>query len=535
MTLPDHVTSHLRDLQLSPNAVHYNVSPPRLYEAALERDEGLLAANGPFVTRTDPHTGRSPKDRFIVRGESVADTINWGEVNQPTDRDTFDHLHDRMARYAEGRDLFVQDLFAGWDEEYRLPVRIITEKAWHSLFAYNMFVRPLENRPLSFEPRFTVLDLCDFKAEPSQDGTNSEAAIFLDLGQNLILIGGTHYAGEIKKSIFSVLNYLLPDENVLPMHCSANEGADGNTAVFFGLSGTGKTTLSTDASRTLIGDDEHGWSDRGIYNFEGGCYAKLIDITPEREPEIYGTTEQFGTILENVIVDPDTRVPDFTDDSITQNTRGSYPLPAIPNASTTGQGGHPDHILFLTYDAFGVLPPVSELTPAQAMYHFLSGYTAKVAGTEAGVSEPKATFSTCFGEPFMVRDPSVYAELLGQKIRTHNADCWLLNTGMTGGPYGVGHRIDLPHTRAMVDAILDGALENVPRTTDPVFGVSVPESVPDVPRSILTPRQTWDDPDAYDDYAYRLAAAFDGNFEKYAAKVDDEVREAGPSLETAEP
>lgn len=531
MQIPEHVTSHVADLQLDPGPIHYNLQPPRLYEAALDRDEGVLAADGPLVTRTDPHTGRSPKDRFLVRDASVADTINWGEVNQPTDRKTFNRLHDRMADHAAGRDLFVQDLYAGWDHDYRLPVRIITEKAWHSLFAFNMFIEPEEDLPPSFTPRFTVVDLCEFEADPSRDGTHSEAAIFVDIGQNLILIGGTHYAGEIKKSIFSVLNYLLPERGVLPMHCSANEGDDGSTAVFFGLSGTGKTTLSADDSRTLIGDDEHGWSDQGIYNFEGGCYAKMIDITPQSEPEIYGTTEQFGTILENVIVDPDTRVPDFSDDSITPNTRGSYPLHYIPNASSTGQGGHPDHILFLTYDAFGVLPPVSELSPAQAMYHFLSGYTAKVAGTEAGVSEPKATFSTCFGEPFMVRDPSVYAELLGQKIRDHQADCWLINTGMTGGPYGVGHRVALQHTRSMIDAILSDALTDVSRTCDPVFGLSIPDAVPHVPDRILQPRETWDDPAAYDEHAQRLATAFVENFETYEDEVDEAVRAAGPSAE----
>ena len=532
MPLPNHVTSHLRSLQLAPAAVHYNLKRPRLYEEALDRNEGQLAAGGPLVTRTAPYTGRSPKDRFIVRDASVADQINWGEVNQPTDRATFDHLHERMAEHAEGRDLFVQDLHAGWDESYRLPVRIITEKAWHSLFARNMFVRPDGPVPDSFEPGFTVVDLCEFEADPERDGTNSEAAIFVDIAQNLILIGGTHYGGEIKKSIFSVLNYMLPEEGVLPMHCSANEGEDGDTAVFFGLSGTGKTTLSADASRTLIGDDEHGWSDRGVYNFEGGCYAKMIDITPESEPEIHGTTEEFGTILENVIVDPDTREPDFSDDTITQNTRGSYPLHYIPNTSSDGRGGHPDHVLFLTYDAFGVLPPVSELSPAQAMYHFLSGYTAKVAGTEAGVNEPKATFSTCFGEPFMVRDPSVYAELLGQKIRRHDTDCWLVNTGMTGGPYGVGHRIELDHTRAMVDAILDGTLGTVARTRDPVFGLSIPDRVPGVPDSVLTPRQTWDDPQAYDQHARDLVDAFADNFETYVEQVGTEVRAAGPSLET---
>jgi phosphoenolpyruvate carboxykinase (ATP) len=531
MSAPPHVHTHLQRLHFSPNTVHYNLKPPRLYEEALNRDEGVLAANGPLVTRTDPYTGRSPKDRFIVRDEAVADAINWGAVNQPTDRDTFTHLHQRMAAHAEGRDLFVQDLYAGWDPDYRMPVRIVTEKAWHSLFARNMFVRPKGPVSDSFEPGVTVVDLCEFEADPERDGTNSEAAIYVDIGQNLILIGGTHYGGEIKKSIFSVLNFLLPDEGVLPMHCSANAGTDGRTAVFFGLSGTGKTTLSADASRTLIGDDEHGWSDRGVYNFEGGCYAKMIDITPESQPEIHATTQEFGTILENVILTDDTRTPDFSDDTITQNTRGSYPLSALPQTAADGQGAHPDHVLFLTYDAFGVLPPVSELTPAQAMYHFLSGYTAKVAGTEAGVSEPQATFSTCFGEPFMVRDPSVYADLLGQKIRRHGTNCWLVNTGMTGGPYGVGRRMELVHTRAMVDAILDGTLANVPRTRDPVFGLSIPNWVPSVPDAVLTPRQTWDAPQAYDRHAQELARNFADNFEAYADQVSDAVRAAGPSVE----
>ena len=530
MSYPESLQRHLQTLNLNPDSVFHNLRPPRLYEEALDRNEGTLAKNGPLVVRTPPHTGRSPDDRFIVRDENVADTINWGPVNRPTDRETFDELHERMASHAEGRDLFVQDLHAGWDRDYHLPVRIITEKAWHSLFAYNMFVRRNDN-PGAFSPGFTVLDLCEFEADADRDGTNSEAAIFIDIEQRLVLIGGTHYAGEIKKSIFSVLNYMLTEDDVLPMHCSANEGDDGETAVFFGLSGTGKTTLSANADRTLIGDDEHGWSDQGVYNFEGGCYAKMIDITPESEPEIYGTTERFGTILENVILEPKTRAPDFSDDTITRNTRGSYPLPYIPNASDTGTGDHPSHILFLTYDAFGVLPPVAELTPEQAMYHFLSGYTAKVAGTERGVSEPKATFSTCFGEPFMVRHPSVYAELLGEKMRRHDADCWLINTGLTGGPYGTGHRVELDHTRAMVDAVLSDRLTDVGRTAHPVFGVAVPDAVPGVPSSVLQPKQTWDDPAAYDEQAQKLARMFVDNFEKYRDEVSDPILSAAPNVE----
>jgi phosphoenolpyruvate carboxykinase (ATP) len=533
MNAPPSVTSHLQSLQLNPASVYHNLNPAHLYEHALERDEAYLADDGPLVVRTDPHTGRSPDDRFIVRDDSVRDTINWGEANKPTDRGTFNHLHARMADFADGLDLFVQDLHAGWDANYHMPVRIITQKAWHSLFAYNMFVRRRSDDPATFEPGFTVVDLCEFEADPARDGTNSEAAIFVDIEQRLVLIGGTHYAGEIKKSIFSVLNYMLPEDDILPMHCSANRGAGGDTAVFFGLSGTGKTTLSADASRTLIGDDEHAWSDDGVYNFEGGCYAKMIDITPEREPEIYGTTEEFGTILENVIVDEETRAPDFTDDTITRNTRGSYPLHYIPNASSDGKGGHPSNVIFLTYDAFGVLPPVSQLTPEQAMYHFLSGYTAKVAGTEKGVNEPKATFSTCFGEPFMVQHPSVYAKLLGEKIRTHDASCWLVNTGITGGPYGTGHRVDLQHTRAMVDAILDGTLDDTEHTSDPVFGLAVPTAIPDVPSDLLQPRTTWADPAAYDDQAQTLASHFAENFETYEDEVSDAVKAAGPQPATA--
>ncbi|MFP4229054.1 MAG: phosphoenolpyruvate carboxykinase (ATP) [Salinivenus sp.] len=528
MSVPQSVSTHLNALDLSPSTVHYNLPPARLYEAALDRDEAVLAADGPLVVRTAPHTGRSPDDRFLVRDTEVADTINWGEVNRPTDRETFNHLHRRMAEYADGRPLFVKDLYAGWDEDYRLPVRVVTEKAWHSLFAHNMFVRPEGAVASDFEPGFTVVDLCKFEADPERDGTNSEAAIFIDLKQRLVLIGGTHYAGEIKKSIFSALNYMLPEEGVLPMHCSANKGPDGDAAVFFGLSGTGKTTLSTDDRRALIGDDEHAWSRSGVYNFEGGCYAKMIDITPESEPEIYGTTKEFGTILENVVLNPETREPDFADATVTRNTRGSYPLDTLPNVADKGQGPHPSHILFLTYDAFGVLPPLSELTPEQAMYHFLSGYTAKVAGTERGVTTPKATFSTCFGEPFMVRHPTVYAELLAEKMKRHDADCWLVNTGLTGGPYGTGHRIELEHTRSMVDAVLNDALANTPRTEHEIFGLSIPQSVPHVPSTLLHPRRTWDDPAAYDEQARALAQLFDEHFETFVDHVPPAVAEAGP-------
>jgi phosphoenolpyruvate carboxykinase (ATP) len=538
MNAPSSVRSFLSSLGFDEvGALHRNLSPPVLYEEALARSEGHLAAQGPLVTRTDPYTGRSPNDRFIVEDEATSDAINWGAVNQPTDAATFEGLRDRLAAYAANRDLFVQDVYAGWDDDYRLPVRVVTEKAWHSLFARNMFVRPSDigdPADTDFEPGFTVIDCCGFEADPARDNTHSEAFVVINFAERLVLIGGTHYAGEIKKSIFSVLNYMLPERGVLPMHCSASQASNGgNTAVFFGLSGTGKTTLSADASRTLIGDDEHGWTADGVFNFEGGCYAKMIDLSPEGEPEIYGTTEQFGTILENVVLDDETRRPDFTNDAITRNTRGSYPLDFIPNATETGLGGHPENVFFLTYDAFGVLPPIARLTPRQAMYHFLSGYTAKVAGTERGVSEPKATFSACFGEPFMVRHPSIYADMLGERLRTHGASCWLINTGLTGGPYGTGRRMDLAHTRAMVEAALSGRLDDVATAEDPVFGLAIPEAVPGVPSDVLQPRTTWDDPDAYDQQARRLAGMFADNFARYADAVDDVVRAAGPQVEAA--
>ena len=535
MKAPNHVTTHLKSLGLDrAGTLHYDLPPAALYEIALQRGEGTMAAEGPLTVRTDPHTGRSPKDRFLVKTSENEDTIHWGDQNIPTDAGTFEHLLGRLQDYVQGRDLFVKDLYAGADEAYRMPVRIITEKAWHSLFAHNMFLRRHSEALAAFAPGFTVLDCCGFKADPEKDGTRSEAFVLVSFDKQLILIGGTRYAGEIKKSVFSVLNCLLPEDGVLPMHCSANEGERGDVAVFFGLSGTGKTTLSADQRRTLIGDDEHAWSDRGVHNFEGGCYAKMIGLSPEDEPEIFSTTKRFGTILENVILDEETRVPDFSDDTITKNTRGSYPIHFIPNASPTGQAGHPEHVIMLTYDAFGALPPLSKLSPAQAMYHFLSGYTAKVAGTEAGIDEPKATFSTCFGAPFMVRPPSVYAALLGEKIRAHGANCWLVNTGITGGPYGTGRRIALAHTRAMVDAVLSGELDDAATHTHPIFGVEIPDAVPGVPSEVLDPQSTWADADAYDRQARRLADMFAQNFDrKYRDTAPNEVKAAGPQLEAA--
>jgi phosphoenolpyruvate carboxykinase (ATP) len=508
--------------------VRWNLRAPQLYELALEEGDGTLAS-GPPVVSTGVYTGRSANDKFVVREPSSESDIWWGKVNKPFDSDTFGDLHRRMTESLEGRDLYVQDLYAGADPKYRLPVRIICERAWHSLFARNMFIRPPLDALEDHEPEFTVLQCPGFTADPEKDGTRSPTFILLDLDRKLVLIGGTSYAGEIKKSIFTVMNYLLPKRGVMAMHCSANVGNKDDPAVFFGLSGTGKTTLSADPERTLIGDDEHGWSDDGVFNFEGGCYAKVIRLSKEAEPEIYDTTRTIGTILENVVLDPDTRQLDLDDDRYTENTRAAYPIHLIPNASDTGTAGHPKNIIFLTADAFGVLPPVSKLTPEQAMYHFISGYTAKLAGTEKGLgNEPVATFSACFGAPFMPLHPSVYADLLGKKIAEHRVDCWLVNTGWSGGPFGVGSRMKIAYTRAMVSAALEGSLAGVATREDPVFGLHVPTSCPDVPAAVLNPRETWDDKDAYDAAAADLARRFRENFAAYEDQVSDAVRAAGP-------
>ena len=536
MNAPEPVLRHLSDLGLDrTQTVYYNLSPARLVELSVRRGEGRLTDGGPLATRTDPHTGRSPNDRFVVREPSSEGAVAWGNTNRPVSEETFDGLLDSMKRYATGRDVFVRDCYAGADPRYRVKVRVITEKAWHSMFAYNMFLRPAtEDELLDFEPDYTVLDLCDFKAtEKNMGELNSSTFVLLHLGRGLVLIGGTNYAGEIKKSIFSALNYVLPAQGVLPMHCSANEAeGGGNVAVFFGLSGTGKTTLSADASRVLIGDDEHGWSDEGVFNFEGGCYAKAIRLSEEGEPEIFATTHEFGTLAENVALRPD-RTIDFDDATITENTRLSYPISFIPNASGDGMGGVPETVVFLTADAYGILPPISKLTPEQAMYHFLSGYTAKVAGTERGVTEPKATFSACFGEPFMVLPPTRYAEMLGERIEQSGARVFLVNTGWTGGPYGTGSRMKLSWTRRMVNAALAGELDDVETTTEPVFGLEVPTAIEGVPDSVLQPRATWDDSDAYDAKAEQLAGMFADNFEKYRENASDAIRQAGPSRETA--
>ena len=530
-TVPRTAVPHT-DLPEDMLRINLNLPSAALVERALARGEGSLVAGGALAADTGHFTGRSPKDRFIVRDGLTESAVAWGAVNQPMTETHFSTLQRDMFAAAEGEELFTQDLHAGTAPTHRLNVRVVTEYAWHSLFAQNMFVRRKNNGEPgrddeAREPHFTVLCLPNFKADPNRHGTRTETVIAVSFSEKLVLIGGTEYAGEIKKSIFSVLNFTLPDAGVLPMHCSANVGQDGQSALFFGLSGTGKTTLSADPERSLIGDDEHGWSEDGIFNFEGGCYAKVVNLTAAAEPEIYGTTERFGTILENVVFDERTRVVDFNNTRKTQNTRASYPLDFIPNAEESGQAGHPNTVIFLTADAFGVLPPIAKLSPEGAMYHFLSGYTAKIAGTERGVTEPSATFSTCFGAPFMPRNPNVYAQLLGERLRTHGVDVWLVNTGWSGGPYGVGKRISLKHTRAMVHAALSGALNSAAFQTHPVFNVSVPRTCPGVPAELLTPRSTWQNPDAYDVQAQKLAAMFKANFGQYT-DAPAAVRQAGP-------
>ena len=502
----------------------WNLDAAALYEQAIRHDEGMLAQGGPLVVRTGQHTGRSPNDKFIVDEASSRDGVSWGKVNRPIDEARFASIKARMLAYLQNRDLFVQDCYAGADPDYRLKVRVITESAWHNLFARNMFIQPPVEALAQFEPEFTVIQAPNFHGEGEADGLNSEVLVLVNFAERLVLIGGTSYAGEIKKSVFSILNYLLPERGVLPMHCSANVGAGGDCAIFFGLSGTGKTTLSADSSRTLIGDDEHGWSDNGVFNFEGGCYAKVIRLSPAAEPEIYETTRRFGTVLENVVIDPATRLLDLDDATYTENTRASYPIELIPNTSASGAGGHPENVIMLTADAFGVLPPISRLTPEQAMYHFLSGYTARVAGTEKGVYEPQATFSTCFGAPFMPRHPTVYAKLLGEKIARHDAKCWLVNTGWTGGAYGVGERMKIAHTRAMVRAALDGRLAQIATAADPTFGLHMPASCPEVPAEVLNPKNTWADKGAYDDMAREVARRFETNFGQFESHVEDAVK-----------
>jgi len=511
-----------------PNDVYWTLNTAPLYEQAILRREAHVAHLGALVVRTGQYTGRSPKDKFVVADEENSPNIAWGKVNQPISEERFNIIHARLMAYLQGRDLFVQDCFAGADPKHRMPIRVITEGAWANLFARNLFIQATPAELLEHTPQFVVIQAPGFQAIPDIDGTRSEVFVILNFKRRMAIIGGTQYAGEIKKSIFTVMNYLLPFKGVMPMHCSANYGPNGDVAIFFGLSGTGKTTLSTDPSRTLIGDDEHGWSEDGVFNMEGGCYAKTIRLSRTAEPDIYEATRKFGTILENVGFDPITGHVDLDDESLTENTRAAYPISHIPNATRKGAGGHPRHIIFLAADAFGVLPPVARLTPEQAMYHFLSGYTAKVAGTERGLTEPEATFSACFGEPFMVWHPAVYARLLAEKIQQHNAQVWLVNTGWSGGPYGVGQRIRIAHTRAMVHGILDGALEKVEFQHDARFNLDVPVTCPGVPANVLDPRSTWEDKAAYDVQAQKLAAMFVKNFERYADKLPPEVAASGP-------
>ena len=506
--------------------VHWNLSPPELYEAALARGEGKIAHLGGFTAITAPHTGRSPNDKFTVREPSTEGSIDWGAVNREIDEEHFKRLRAHVVQHLNGRDLFVRDVRAGADPNAGINVRVVTSTAWHSLFAYNMFLRPGPEELKDMEPDFTVLHAPELSADPERHGTRSGAFVVVSFSERTVLIGGTRYAGEIKKSIFSVLNHLLPEQGVLPMHCSANIGDEGDVALFFGLSGTGKTTLSADPERGLIGDDEHGWSEDGIFNFEGGCYAKAIRLSEGGEPEIYRATRMFGTILENVVLDPRTREVDYDADDITENTRASYPIEYIPNAVIPGRAGHPQNVVFLTADAFGVLPPISRLTPEQAMYHFLSGYTARVAGTERGVTTPQAAFSACFGAPFMARHPTVYAELLGLKMRRHEVSCWLVNTGWTGGAAGTGRRMPLPATRALLHAALDGSLAEGGFRTDPVFGLAVPEGCPGVDQMLLNPRDCWADPELYAKAAREVADLFEANFAKFKGKIDRTI-EAG--------
>ncbi|KQT43089.1 phosphoenolpyruvate carboxykinase [ATP] [Aureimonas sp. Leaf454] len=513
------------------SSVRWNLGEPDLVETAIRRGEARLTAHGALVATTGQHTGRSPKDKYVVRDASTEGAVWWDNNNALTP-EAFERLYDDFKAHAEGRDLFVQDLVGGADPANALATRVVTEYAWHSLFIRNLLIRPAPEAVERFDPELTIIDLPSFRADPARHGCRSETIIAVDFARRIVLIGGTAYAGEMKKSVFTVLNYLLPQKGVMPMHCSANVGADGGSAVFFGLSGTGKTTLSADPRRTLIGDDEHGWGADGIFNFEGGCYAKTIKLSAEAEPEIFATTRKFATVLENVVLD-ENRVPDFDDKSLTENTRAAYPLHYIPNASETGLGPHPKNIIMLTADAFGVLPPIARLTPAEAMYHFLSGYTAKVAGTERGVTEPEATFSTCFGAPFMPRHPSEYGNLLRDLIARHDVDCWLVSTGWTGGAYGTGNRMPIKATRALLAAALDGSLKDAEFRTDENFGFDVPVAVAGVDGAILDPRSTWADKAAYDAQAAKLVDMFRRNFEKFEAHVDSEVMQAAPSVALA--
>jgi phosphoenolpyruvate carboxykinase (ATP) len=518
----------LKDLK----SISYNFETARLVEDAIRRGEAMMAKGGAINAETGVHTGRSPNDKFTVR-DAVTESTVWWDNNKAMTPQAFDTLYADMLDHAKGMELYAQDLYGGADEAFRVKVRVFTEFAWHSLFIRDLLIRPRAEELASFTPDLTILDLPSFSADPARHSCRSQTVIAINFSRKIVLIGGTNYAGEMKKSVFTYLNFKLPPQGVMPMHCSANVGPEGGSALFFGLSGTGKTTLSADASRTLIGDDEHGWSPRGIFNFEGGCYAKAINLSAEAEPEIFSTSERFGTVMENVVLDPMTRVADFADQSKTENTRIAYPLDFIPNASTTGRAGHPRNVLFLACDAFGVLPPVAKLDGSQAMYHFLSGYTAAVAGTEKGITEPVATFSACFGHPFLPAHPSVYGNLLRDLLGEHHADCWLVNTGWTGGIYGVGKRMPIRVTRKLLNAILDGSLAKVSFRTDPHFGISVPVAVPGVEPDILDPVKTWADKAAFETTAKKLVEMFRKNFVKFEPFVDGAVKAAQPGVAKA--
>ncbi|MDD5369593.1 MAG: phosphoenolpyruvate carboxykinase (ATP) [Anaerolineaceae bacterium] len=512
--------------------VYWNLPAPALVEQAILRSEGELSPAGALVVSTGRFTGRSPNDKYIVDNFTDSeDRIWWGKINRPISEDNYKNLYHLLTAYFQGRDLFVQDVYVGAHPAYQLPVRIITEQAWHSLFARGLFIRPHAEQLVNYIPQFTVIQAPGFLADPEEDGTNSGTFVILDLRNRVILIGGTSYAGEIKKAVFSMMNYLLPVQGVLPMHCSANTSEHDDVALFFGLSGTGKTTLSSDPERRLIGDDEHGWGDQGVFNFEGGCYAKTIHLCQDLEPQIWSAARNFGTVLENVVMDPITRVMDFNDARYTENTRAAYPIDYVPGHVESGYAGQPKNVFLLTADAFGVMPPLARLTRDQAMYYFLSGYTSKLAGTEKDLGvEPEATFSACFGAPFLPLHPRVYVQLLGEKIARHQTSVWLLNTGWTGGPYGVGRRIHLPYTRAMVRAVLTGHLDKMPTRTDPYFGLFIPVECPDVPTSILDPQSTWTNPQDYDRQARGLIARFDENFKQFVGVVSQEILAVGPSV-----
>lgn len=512
--------------ELLNEGAHLDLSPAQLIEHSLKRNEGILTPSGALSTKTGKYTGRSPKDKFIVQEASVVEHIEWGKVNQPISVDVFEQLYFKVTSYLKKRERFVFNGFAGTDTRYRLPIRVVNEYPWHNLFARQLFVRPTQDELANHQAEFTIVSAPGFKADPAVDGTNSEAFVIISFEKKIVLIGGTEYAGEMKKSIFSVMNYLLPMQEVLSMHCSANVGTDGDVALFFGLSGTGKTTLSADPHRQLVGDDEHGWSDHGVFNIEGGCYAKTINLSQEKEPQIWDAI-RFGAVLENVDVDEKSRTLDFDSNKYTENTRAAYPIEHIPGALLPSVAGHPNVIVFLTADAFGVLPPISKLTKEQAMYHFLSGYTSKIAGTERGITEPEATFSTCFGAPFLPLAPHVYAEMLGEKMDKHNTEVYLVNTGWSGGPYGVGKRMNLPYTRAMVTAALNGSLQDVNYVRDSIFGLNIPTECPHVPSEVLQPRKTWAQGEKYDESARELAQLFTTNFKKFS-NASEKIKQAGP-------